>query len=194
MLAVLAAIALPLVAWSALRLPTGAAADPGQAAPSTLTATSATPTPTGVTPTAEATTSGTPSAPVPPTDWGAVLRALDDLRHRAVVAGSTSRLAAAVDPRGGAWAGDAALVARVRATGARLTGGALVPSAVEALDVGASSVRLRARDVRTAYDVTAGGTTTHVAARPERVWEVTLVRYGTGWRIGDVDAAGPRPQ
>ena len=105
-----------------------------------------------------------------------------------------SLLAAAVDPRGSAWAADSALVARVRSSGARMTGGALVPSSVELLEDRGSSALLRVRDVRTAYDVTAGGTTTHVAARPERVWEVTLVRYGTGWRIGDVDAAGPRPQ
>ncbi len=197
LLAVLAAIALPLVAWSALRLPTGAAADPAPPAaptPTTTPTTTPTATPTAAVPTAAPTMSGTPSAPVLPTDWGTVLRALDGLRHRAVVAGSTSRLAGAVDPHGGAWADDAALVARVRATGARLVGGELVPSAVQVLDVGASSVRLRVRDVRTAYDVTAGGTTTHVAARPERVWDVTLVRYGEGWRIGDVDAAGPRPQ
>ena len=83
----------------------------------------------------------------------------------------------------------AALVARVRSTGARVSGGGLVPSSVEVLEAAGTSVRLRVRDVRTAYDVTAGGSTTHVAARGARTWEVTLRRSGTGWRISDVSAA-----
>ena len=75
-----------------------------------------------------------------------------------------------------------------------MTGGALVPSSVELLEDRGSSALLRVRDVRTAYDVTAGGATTHVAARGARTWEVTLRSSGTGWRISDVNAAGSAGQ
>ncbi|MFN8146717.1 MAG: hypothetical protein U0R76_04535 [Candidatus Nanopelagicales bacterium] len=186
LLTVAALLALPLVAAGALRLPTGASADPADTGPS--------PSPSA-SPSSEASSTEAPAtdgpavAPPPATDWVAVLRSLDDRRHRALVTGSASLLAAAVDPRGSAWAADSALVARVRSTGARMTGGALVPSSVELVEDRGSSVRLRVRDVRTAYDVTAGGTTTHVAARGARTWEVTLRSSGTGWRISDVSAA-----
>ncbi len=61
-------------------------------------------------------------------------------------------------------------------------------TSVEPEEVGDGVVRLRVRDVRTAYAVSEGGTTTRVAARGERTWLVMLVRGPAGWRIGAVEA------
>lgn len=181
----LAVLGLPVLVWSALRGPVGAAADPGGVASSTSPA----PSPSSPSP-AVPTPAGSPA-----TDWRSVLVGLDALRHRALVAGSSALLAEAVDPRGTAWAADAALADRVRRTGAHLDGGAVVVSAVDLVSSGTDRVLLRVEDRRAAYAVTADGTTTHVPARAGRIWVVTLVRGGAGWRIGDVRAAaGPTGQ
>lgn len=179
-----AALALPLVGWGALRLPAGAAADPAVA-------------PVGPRPSVPATATRPDPEPPAPTraqigpaaSWVQVLGRLDAQRRRAVVAGSRALLADAVDPAGAAWVADAALVDRVRSSGARVSGGALVPTAVEVIAAAGDRVRLRVRDVRTAYDVARAGVTTHVPERAEATWEVTLVRTSTssGWRIGEVE-------
>lgn len=176
----LAAVALPLLAWAALRAPSLAAADQsppqatalGPSAPASPLATAAPSTSTAVRD--------------PDAAWGRVLARLDALRLRAVTEGSTTLLARAVDPAGSAWADDAALVGRIRRSGAVVTGGALVRTAVEALAVEPSRVRLRVHDIRAAYAVARAGRTERVPARGDRTWEVTLLRSGAGWRIGDV--------
>jgi hypothetical protein len=128
-------------------------------------------------------------------DWRAVLADLDARRREAIAAGSIRDLAESVDPAGAAWTDDAALVERVRASGAHLTGGRLVTEDVRVLRRGSTRAVLRVRDRRTAYEVVVGGRTTAVAGRAARWWTVTLSATpsfdtaDTAWRVRDVEPA-----
>lgn len=138
--------------------------------------------------------SATPVAPPPAepvaTDWAAVLAALDSGRRQALASGDRDALARWVDPAGAAWARDAALLARLAGSGARLSGGEVVLEEARLLRADANRVVLAVRDRRTAYDVVQGGTTTHVPERTASWWTVTLTPMpaldSDGWRIAEV--------
>jgi hypothetical protein len=121
--------------------------------------------------------------------WADVLARLDGGRTRALAHGSLAELARWVDPGGAAWVSDAALVRRLRESGAGLVGGGLERLDVVTVGASADRVVLRVRDVRTAYDVVVGSSRTRVPARAARWWEVTLAPSEQGWRVRDVVAA-----
>jgi hypothetical protein len=130
------------------------------------------------------------TVPAPAPDWAAVLAALDSGRRTALASGSADDLARWVDPSGGAWARDSALLRRLADSAARITGGELVLQEVQLMRSDVDRVLLAVRDRRTGYDVTQNGTTTHVAERGSSWWVVTLTPLpaldGEGWRLADV--------
>ena len=119
-----------------------------------------------------------------------VLAALDEGRRAALGSGSADDLARYVDPAGGAWAQDVALLERLAASDARIEGGELELGAVSVEDVGVGEARLAVRDRRLPYDVVADGRTTRMPERPWRWWSITLTALpsldGPSWRIADV--------
>ncbi len=135
-------------------------------------------------------TVGPTTAPVPARDWAAVVAALDSGRRTALASGSADDLARWVDPSGGAWARDSALLRRLADSAARITGGELVLQEVQLMRSDVDRVLLAVHDRRTAYDVMQNGTTTHVAERGSSWWVVTLTPLpaldGEGWRLADV--------
>ncbi len=127
----------------------------------------------------------------PPPAWSTVLRQVDAGRLRAIAAGSVGDLADYVDPAGPAFAADSALALRVAASGAALRGGVLQVLGVRTLSSTASRTVLRVRDRRAAYSVEVDGSSSAVAARAPRWWQVTLARGLDGrWRIFDVTTPG----
>ncbi|MGD9957369.1 MAG: hypothetical protein AB7V23_15000, partial [Candidatus Nanopelagicales bacterium] len=140
-----------------------------------------------------ATTPAQPAATTPAqpaADWAAVLAALDAGRRAALESGDRDALARWVDPEGAAWARDAALLDRFARSKADVVGGELVLEQVHVQRTDTDRVLLAVRDRRTAYDVTEGGTTTHVPERAAEWWTVTLTALpaldGEGWRIAEV--------
>jgi hypothetical protein len=131
-----------------------------------------------------------PTAPLPAAvDWVVALTRLDGVRHAALVAGSREALARAVDPRGPAWAADAALADRIRTLGARLVGGEVSVVSADLVSLDGRGARLIVVDARAAYAVTLDGSTARVPARGVTTWDVRLTRAADGaWRIHDVRA------
>jgi hypothetical protein len=122
-------------------------------------------------------------------DWVVVLTRLDGVRHAALVAGSREALARAVDPRGPAWAADAALADRIRTLGARLVGGEVSVVSADLVSLDGRGARLSVVDRRAAYAVTLDGSTARVPARGLMTWDVRLTGTADGaWRIHDVRA------
>ncbi len=196
-LAVAAGIAVTVVAGAALaRAEHGALVLPAAAGAAPILSEAATGEPVPAAPRSAAPAAppvAPPAAPV--VDWSAVLAVLDSRRRAAIAAGSTESLAESVDPAGAAWTDDAALVERVRESGARMTGGELVTDMVRVVRVDTTTAVLRVRDRRTAYEVVVAGRSTTVAERPARWWTVTLSATPTfegpetGWRVSEVSVA-----
>jgi hypothetical protein len=128
--------------------------------------------------------------PVAPTDWAAVVAGLDAGRRQALASGSEDELARWVDRQGRAWAADAALLQRLAASGASLSGGELELESVEVQAADDVRAVLDVRDRRGSYDIVVDGAVQHVAERATSRWTLTLTRADGVWRIADVVPAG----
>lgn len=174
------AATVPAQATAVIAAGSAGAALPATSGPSDATAPAAAGS-AGATSAAPASTGPVQALPAGAVDWSAVLARLDTGRRAALESGAG--LAEWVDPAGPAYAADQALLARLRASGARLEGGALRRLSVIPMAVDAVQARLRVRDVREAYAVVSGGRRERVAERPARWWWITLRAGAHGWRV-----------
>jgi eukaryotic-like serine/threonine-protein kinase len=117
--------------------------------------------------------------------WVQVLAELD-LRRAAAFASADGTVLAVVDaPGSAALRADQAVVRALTAGDLRVRGYRLGILGVRPLRVAAAEALLSVRDVRSAYQVLAGGTLV-VASRPARAssdWVVDLVRVGGRWLV-----------
>lgn len=129
-------------------------------------------------------------------DWYGVLTDIDQLRNQALQNRDAGLLALAVDKSGPAFTAESEVVSQLIADDLRISGLKYVVLAVQERFrrwTGAQEfVELAVRDRRDAYEQTsADGRSTTVPARPEREWNVTLMRSGphSDWRLWQVASA-----
>ncbi len=184
--ATVAAVSAPMAAAT----PTANTAPTAVATPTTTTTATAAATASAA-PTATSTAPATTTAPATrsATEWVRVLAGLDEGRRSALAAGDEAALARWVDPAGASFAGDLALLHRLRASGAVVVGGGLVVGDVR-LQVATSDVAvIDVLDRRAAYVVRTAAGSTAVPGRGWRWWTLRLTSSGDRWRLSSAAAA-----
>ncbi len=130
---------------------------------------------------------GPPSQPAAPTDWSAVLAALDQARSAAFAGADNDALNDVYADGSPALARDTEMLGQLRASGHAARGVRLVPTSVEVVESADRRVVLRVVDVMPPYElVDAHKVSSSRPGRGSARWEVTLVREGPTWQIYDV--------